>query len=424
MKYYVVYNEDLVVTALSDCSINQTDQKQKIIKTNMPTNKIVGKRLPKEFIDISDFVHKDPKDLKVAVVCNWNDQCGISTYSKYLIDGIKPKVADLKIFSEEVANLTYEDEPFVERCWKRGEPLLSLANKIHQWGADYIIIQHEFGIFPNAFHFMRFIEEISNIPHVITMHSVYQHLDKVIYTECMKNIIVHSDAGKQCLKNNGNTANVFVIPHGCIEQEDTSELWNICVSPYTVVQFGFGFRYKGVEEAIKAIAHLIHTDEKFKELYYIYLCSESENNKALHNAYYKELKNLCKELGVEKNVCILRKYQTDAMLNLYLRLMKIALFPYVTDEDNVVFGASGAIRIAMANERPVIASNSHMFDDLEGVVPRPSNYIEMAQTIDNIFSNEEYRNKIIESCRNYVKENNWSNIADQYLSIYNKLIEI
>ena len=418
---YVVYNKNLVVTTVSDTRISQSAQKQREVVGHYQPNKLIGRRLPRELLMMSDYEHREASELRIAFVCNWNDQCGISTYSKLLVTAVQPKVSAIRVFSETVSKTTGSDEDFVERCWQRGESLLDLADRIHKWGPDLVIIQHEFGIFPNAFHFMQFMEQMQNIPHVVTMHSVYQHLDKVVYTEAMQNIVVHSEAGRECLKNNGNTARVFVIPHGCIELENTDELWNICVSPYVVIQFGFGFRYKGVEKALHAISHLVKTDSKFKDLYYIYLCSENSFNKQVHDQYYDELRKICKELDIENNVCILRKYQTDEMLNLFLRLAKIAIFPYAIDPNNIVFGASGAIRVAMSNRRPVIASDSHMFDDLEGVVPRPSDYIGLASEIDEIFSNSAYRSKILARCADYVRVNNWDSIANQYVGLYNRL---
>jgi glycosyltransferase involved in cell wall biosynthesis len=126
-------------------------------------------------------------------------------------------------------------------------------------------------------------------------------------------------------------------------------------------------------------------------------------------------------LGLQDNVAVIRKYQTEQTINNYLRTAKIALFPYMTDPKNVVYGASGAIRVAMANRIPVVASNSHMFDDLEGVVPRPGDHVTLAKEIDTIFSSEEYRTALVGRQDRYVRENNWDVTADRYLALYEKV---
>lgn len=202
---------------------------------------------------------------------------------------------------------------------------------------------------------------------------------------------------------------------------DKSELWNICQSPYTVLQFGFGFSYKGVDNAIRAIAHLKNTDEKYKDLFYMYLCSSNNYNTNSHKKYSDDLKNLCNELNISSNITIVEKYQTEEMINLYIRLAKLAIFPYIINKDNEVFGASGAIRIVMANNKPVIASNSHLFDDLDGVVPRPNNYIELAKEIDKIFSNEFYKKEILKKSFDFVENNTWEKISDKYLDVFRSI---
>jgi glycosyltransferase involved in cell wall biosynthesis len=83
----------------------------------------------------------------------------------------------------------------------------------------------------------------------------------------------------------------------------------------------------------------------------------------------------------------------------------------------MVYGASGAIRVAMANGIPVIASSCHQFDDLEGVVPRPGDPSEIAEEIDHVFSSEKYRKQLLEKSARYLQENTWDISADRYLAL-------
>jgi glycosyltransferase involved in cell wall biosynthesis len=62
-----------------------------------------------------------------------------------------------------------------------------------------------------------------------------------------------------------------------------------------------------------------------------------------------------------------------------------------------------------------------MFDDLEGIVPRPKNHLELAKEIDEIFSNDKYKKLVLNRIDNYVNENTWSNVADKYINIYYQL---
>lgn len=361
--------------------------------------------------------------MRVAVVCNWNDRCGISTYSKFLVDALRPKVGALRVFSEVAAETTAPDEEFVERCWRRGERLKDMTKRVLEWKPDFVIIQHEFGIFPNATHYFQMLQMLDAVPHAVVMHSVYDHLDKAVYASVSRDIVVHTQAGADCLRSKGTASRLHVIPHGCVAVPDRSELWNILRTPYTVVQFGFGFRYKGVERMLDAVAKLKAGDPaKYGDLFYAYFLSTNQHNDRAHDDYYASLMARVAELGLEDNVAIVRRFNTDAMLSLYLRIFKLAVFPYVVSPDNTVFGASGAVRLAMAHGIPVVASESHLFDDLEGVLPRPADADALSAAIDKVFSDGEHRRRLTEGALAYVHGNGWDVTADRYIDVYRSIV--
>jgi glycosyltransferase involved in cell wall biosynthesis len=74
--------------------------------------------------------------------------------------------------------------------------------------------------------------------------------------------------------------------------------------------------------------------------------------------------------------------------------------------------------VAMACNIPVIASSCHQFDDLEGVVPRPANFAELADEIDEVFSNEAYKKNILDKAKRYIKDNTWDASADRYIKLF------
>ena len=416
-KIHVSYDNNRYINVISDNKFEVIGQKTANIGYEKDIRNLLGRKITsKNKAEV--FVLKNISELKVAIICNWHDQCGISTYSHFLTNAIVGKVKEVRIFSESSNKITDKDELIVDRCWTRGECLLPMVKKVKEWEPDFIIIQHEYGIFPNAFYFMQMMQYFDNIPYVVALHSVYEHLDKVVYSSCIKNIVVHTEQGKEKLIKMGNTNNINVIPHGCINFPEAEEIWNICHNPYTIMQFGFGFNYKGVEVALDAIHHLKNTDKKFKNIFYFYLLSDNGHTANIHKEYYNKLMEKIESLELQPNIAIIRKYQSDEMLNLYLRLAKIAIFPYINNPNNTVYAASGAIRVAMANKIPVIASASHLFDDLENIVPRPDNYLDLAKYIDSIFSNSNYRNDLINKSQTFITGNSWDNTAEKYLSLY------
>ena len=362
------------------------------------------------------------EELRLGFICNWEQQCGISTYSTYLLNSLKDKINEYKIFSEYTENR--ENSDTVSYCWKRGDSLKSLISELKIWKPNFLIIQHEWGLFPNASHFMKFITDIEKlkIPYLITTHSIYYHLDKTIPLSVIKNIVVHSEDAKQVLLDTKFQGNIKVIPHGCHELNKKGELYNIFKNPYVVFGYGFGFKYKGVDMAIDAIKYLKDTQEKFKDILYIYICSESENNKGIHNDYYNKLSSKVEELELDDNVLLIRGFVEEDILENYLRTVKLVIFPYIQEENNIVYGASGAIKIAMTHDIPVIASKSHLFDDLNNVVPKISDSIELAKEIDKIFSNDKYKKELIEKNHEYIKNNSWDNISNMYIKVISDIL--
>lgn len=412
---YISYDKNNTITAFSNDYFEIVNQK--ILSVDPKSEFSVGQT-------ISFNKKKQIKDLRVAFVCNWGDDCGIATYSKYLVDAIFPKVKEIKIFAEFIKNERL-DESYVERCWNRGKSTIELLEKITAYNPDLVIVQHEFGIFPKATYFLQFLQGLDKFPYVFTLHSVYEHLDKAVCTSAIKNIIVHTEEGKQILRKTGNNNNVWVIPHGCITipEEERKELWNIFHTPYAIMQFGFGFNYKGVDTVLDALKLLkSNHGEKYKDVFYCYLCSENPHSANVHNNYVHFLNDKITENGLKDNVAIIRKYQSEQTINQYLRTAKLALFPYRSSPDNVVYGASGATRIAMANGTPCIVGKNHQFDDLNDVLPRAATAEELAIEIDKIFSDEKYKNTIIQKSLSYCENNKWENIADLYLKLYFDLL--
>lgn len=412
---YILINDDGNIEGVFDRPIEASTGRVIEIEKDLTINQLIGSKIG----------IMNPSEMKIAIICNWRTPCGISTYTQFLIEALRPKVAEIRIFSEieDKADTSHDQEENVVRCWKRGESMLETVNQIKAYKPNFVIIQHEFGIFPKATFFLKLLQGLEGIPHAVVLHSVYgTHMDKTICTSAIKNIICHSDEGKKALDRLGHTTSfIQVIPHGCVLFDNVKEHWNIFQTPYTIVQFGFGFFYKGVDRAIEAVGKL-KQDPKFKDIFYCYLCSESANATSTHAEYHRFLENRIEQLGLHDNVAIIRKFHSEESINTYLRTAKLALFPYVTDPENVVFGASGAIRVAMANNIPVIASESHMFDDLEGVVPRPQNADDLAKEIDKIFSSDKYKRQLIEKNQTYIRENDWDRTAMRYLEAIKQVL--
>jgi glycosyltransferase involved in cell wall biosynthesis len=350
--------------------------------------------------------------LKVALVGVYKIQCGISTYAEQMFPRIKASVAEAHIFAEKAE---VPEEEGVTRCWKRGEPLTELINKIHAFYPDIVYLEHEFGIFPNAGYWLSFCTQMQNYRLIVKQHSVFYHKDKMICEAAVPEIIVHSNIGKKVLGEKGVPSKIYVIPHGCTPCKDLSRNWNMYHSEQTIMQFGFGFHYKGWENAIRAVGLL---KDKYPKIFYTGLFSESSFNKNFHGQYYEQLMKLVSELGLMDHIAIIRGYQSDASLDSYFRTNQIAVFPYTANGVHTVYGVTGAARLAMGTGTPTIVSSVAQFDDLEGVCPRPSSVEELAFEIEKFFLNPALKKEQVERQNKYLVENSWDNVVEKHLRIF------
>lgn len=365
---------------------------------------------------------KPAKQLKLALVGNWKMRCGIATYSENLWPEVAKHVGEFKLFIEKndiTTGSVYQfgettlEESQVVSCWSRGQSLQELTRALKEYQPDIIWIQHEFGLWPNASYWLSMMSQLSDYRVIVTMHSVFHHKDKTIVEAAMPEIVAHLEGARRLLKEEkGLTSKVHVIPHGCYKF-DNERLWNFYKSDKTFMQFGFGFRYKGWENSIRATALL---KEKYNDVFFTGLFSESPYAKLDHQIYYNELMELISELGIQENVALLRGYQSDDVLDSFLRTNQATIFPYVSHPNHEVFGASGAARMAMSKGLPVVTSSVNHFSDLPSI--KADSPEDIAKALEKIFTSHEAKEKQLQIQTAYLNENTWEKIGQRYIEIF------
>jgi glycosyltransferase involved in cell wall biosynthesis len=358
------------------------------------------------------------KDIKLAIICNWNQKCGISTYTKFLVEELQKLIPDIKIFSEISPNC--QDEKNIVYCWKRNESVKRLKKEIKKYDPTIIMVQHEYGIFPTVVFWYNLLSFLQDYKYVVALHSVYEHRDKFLCESPLNNVVVHTEEAAQTLLRKGYNGTFEVIPHGCpTPNEDRN--WNSYGTPHTIMQYGFAFEYKNFEDSILATSML---KQKYEKIYLTCYLSESSNCKSLHEKYYKKLKDLVELLGLEENVGLIRGFLTDKQLVEALKTNKICVLPYKTKPEHDVYGSSGAAKIAMAHKIPVIVGDCHLFDDVKAAgLPSAKNAQDIANHCDDIFRDWKIKKAIIDKQIQYCKNNSWEITAQRYYGYIDRIIK-
>jgi glycosyltransferase involved in cell wall biosynthesis len=145
------------------------------------------------------------------------------------------------------------------------------------------------------------------------------------------------------------------------------------------------------------------------------LFTESSHERAEQARYHAELEELVRRLELRDHVTLVRGYQPDALLDAQLGGSHVAVFPYAYPE-NLVFGVSGAARVAMSRGVPVVTSRANHFADIP--TRKADSPEELAEAIDDLYRSPAAREGQLAVQRAYVTENTWERVAARHVAIF------
>lgn len=175
---------------------------------------------------------------------------------------------------------------------------------------------------------------------------------------------------------------------------------------------GYLHRFKGIDKAIKALSYL---PENYKLAVLGGVKSDSDDQKL-----YDMIADLVIKLGLKDRVYITGVVPSDEDLNSFIRETDICVYPY--DSRYYKGVASGALNLAIANERPIVAYPVTTFVETNQefgqiMFTDSDSYYELAREIQRLDINEQTK-KIVA----YAKANSFDNIARDLISIYKSLL--
>ncbi|MCF8011069.1 MAG: glycosyltransferase [Clostridiales bacterium] len=330
---------------------------------------------------------------KIGVITPWNIPCGISEYSKYLIEyGLKDK--NVVIFARYDDNLIRNDEQNVVRCWHK-DNFYELINYIlPEHSLNVINIQYEPGIMDTYMAALA-IQQIRNmgIKVITTLHAT-------TYNENLKENIIAQNSDCTITHTTAIGNNNTEIPHAFLNldinhkhnRNEFDKKYNT-YGKLLVGHFGFPFLHKGHKNIIDAVNKINNA-----VLVFIFGKRQDTISNVQQIQQYME--------SINCNYVVIHDFlEIENIINI-LSACNAACFSYPQDTP----GHSGAVRIAMAAKIPIVATPSNVIKD---VLP----YI-------NVYNIEDFPNVLIKADNSkleylsYIEENSWENAGKKYLDVF------
>lgn len=314
--------------------------------------------------------------LRILHFSSHYEDCGIAKYQENYLDAIANT-------SREIQNEFFDYSPYQTRGMST-EEYADVIKKIkkHIQDFDILHIQHEFGFFRND-QLERLVHTAKNAGKkvVVTYHtspdliiikkpltglgprSLVNYARARRYNESLINIhikpLLEAD---MVLAHNQYTVNrlaefgvpkdkIMLIPHptyAITNPPKTSVIakaLNKKEGDVILGTVGYIHRFKGVDKAIKALKYL---PNNYKLAVLGGVKSDSDDQKL-----YDKLADMIIDLDLKDRVHITGVIPSDEDLNSFIRETDICLYPY--DSRYYKGVGSGALNLAIANERPIVA---------------------------------------------------------------------
>lgn len=379
--------------------------------------------------------------LSILHFSSHHEDCGIARYQEHYIEALNSTASTENSFFEYSPYQTRDMNP--EQFSKVIDKLRAELPK-HQ----IFHLQHEFGFYRNdqLEQLIRTAKE-AGLKTVVTYHtspdliiikkrltglgprSLVSYARSRRHNEALRKIhIAPLLVADRVLVHNQYTANqlmefgvpeslITIVPHptyGITHPPKTSTIAAALQKQkgdIIIGTVGYIHRFKGVDKAIKSLSYL---PNNYKLAILGGVKSDSDDQKL-----YDKIADLIIELGLKERVYITGVVPSDEDLNSFIRETDICVYPY--DSRYYKGVASGALNLAIANERPIVAYPVTTFVETNQefghiMFTGSDSYYELAREVQRL--DVAGQTKKIKA---YAKANSFNNTAKGIASIYKSL---
>jgi glycosyltransferase involved in cell wall biosynthesis len=331
-------------------------------KTAKRTLFSISKHLPRK----SRLVVREPSaacGIAIDVVTSWGRSCGIATYASHLYRGTSLSLHVSAIFAQKHGTALPDegaDDAKVSRIWGDDyQSMQALANRLERGTGDAVWIQHHPGHFstPDMLMLAEGIAKSRYKTRAITIHSVAEAARGGSLSWCSHFDIafVHSAEDAEALSRAGHQ-NPIVIPHGFLPVCSVERLPEKCT--FDIGSFGFLTPHKNVDLLVRAFALARCFAPELR--LHLFNCALANDSSLSTQAI---VENLIRHCGLDGVVRRHYEFIPEHRLITDLSRCDLFAFPYGKTTET----ATGAARIALSANKPILCSQSAVLRDLHPV---------------------------------------------------------
>lgn len=359
---------------------------------------------------------------KVGFLTPWNQECGLAEYGQLMVSEFKE--GTYVVFAEEGAALGADDR-FVERCWKRGRSdyeKLEQAVIRHKISLLHLNCHSRFFVFPQFSSLLARLRA-RGVKIVATLHNTFT-LDTTLKALAggVDMLLLHSpEARLEALANGANPDTTHVLVHGVRvlsplsleEKRRARSHFGIPQDKKLIVTFGFIQPHKGMEGVIESVAWL---KQKGIEAFG-YIAGVTRDDDPGSAPYLEALRQLSRDLGVEKDILFSGRFLETTELDDLLRVADVACLNYRSQH----FEASGVGSLAVGAGVPVAASLAPAFKPFGDAIWNVTSGFPPPLAVEVLLTNEAVCTELAEKSRKYARRHSWHRTALKLKRFYKQL---
>lgn len=372
--------------------------------------------------------------MKVAYVSTYLPQeCGIATYTDYVIQGIRmvSPLVDIKVVAEKGAAPVKRNKFEVVPCWDRNENYVEpIIRNIKD--ADIVHIQHEYGIYSLDGRLPTLLKRLKAAGKrtIITIHCIRprqistkgakEELFVKKLAELADEVIVHLDAQKAILERlRIPSVKIHVITHGTALSNADKKVSRVRLQlpekGKIITIFGFISPFKGLDLSLEVLKEI---REEVEDAYLFIAGGLPPNAPKITMDYVEMLKKRIEELGLADSVIFPNKFFPNEEIPYIFGASDVVLYPHYHEDRS----ASGSVHLAIGAKKPVIVFRVPKFEVVKNISDEllflPGDVSGVARTAIRLFKDKEFARYILEGTEQYRRMTSWTVTVRKHLRLY------